>query len=86
MVHPMRTLDMMEYDDDFLLSIANSATAPVAVHCPVTGTLAGTATTGTGTNGSDLQGRVSREFLVYFAEETSAKDLLQLQCEAVTVH
>ena len=86
MVHPMRTLDMMEYDDDFLLSIVKRATAPVAVHCPVTGTLAGTATTGTGTNGSDLQGRSSPEFLVYFAEEISAKDLLQLQSAAVTVH
>ncbi len=79
-------LPEQQYDDDFLLSIAKGATAPVAVHCPVTGTLAGTATTGTGTNGSDLQGRVSREFLVYFAEEISAKDLLQLQSAAVTVH
>ena len=79
-------LPEQQYDDDFLLSIAKRATAPVAVHCPVTGTLAGTATTGTGPNGSDLRDRVSREFLVYFAEEISAKDLLQLQSAAVTVH
>jgi len=75
----------MRYNDEFLLSIAKRATPPVAVHCPVTGTLAGTATTGTGPNGSDLRDRVSREFLVYFAEEISAKDLLQLQSAAVTV-
>ncbi len=79
-------LPEQQYDDDFLLSIAKDATAPVAVHCPVTGTLAGTVTTGMGTNGSDLQGRVSREFSVYFAEGISAKDLLQLQSAAVTVH
>ncbi len=79
-------LPEQQYDDDFLLSIAKRATAPVAVHCPVTGTLAGTATTGTGNNGSDQQGSVSREFLVYFAEEISGKDLLQLQSAAVTIH
>ena len=77
----------MRYDDDFLLKIAKRATAHC---CSALSRYRDPRRNCDNRDGNQRFGsaRVGFlvEFLVYFAEEISAKDLLQLQSEDGTIH